>query len=112
MPPRLRPCWVGGLALCAALASGGYALAEPTPAIAVAPQAAPRPLTQGMPVFDKSGVRVGAIAAVADSASGAMVVLKVDGKLVSIPQASLTLDGNVARSAQTKAQIISAASAH
>ncbi len=114
MPGALsKPVWRASLALCLALTGVVcHAVAAPTPAIAVAPQSAPRPLTQGMPVFDKAGERVGEIAAVADSARGAMVVVKIDGKLVTVPQASLVLDGNVVRSAQAKAQIISAAAAH
>ena len=83
--------------------------AQSTPAISVAPQATPHPLTQGMTVVDRSGVAVGVITAVADSERGPMVVVKIDGKLLSLPQATLTLDGTIVRSSQTRAQILAAA---
>jgi hypothetical protein len=61
-----------------------------------------------MTVFDRLGVAVGVITAVADSERGPMVVVKVDGTLVSVPQGTLTLDGAIVRSNQTKAQILAA----
>jgi len=105
-----RSEWRWAAALAGALIAGALeANAQSTPAMPVAPQSAPRPLTQGMPVVDRSGVTVGLIAAIADSDRGSMVVVKVDGKLVSIPQSTLTLDGAVVRSSQTKQQILAAA---
>ena len=101
-----------GLASLALAAIVSHAASQPSSAIAVAPHTAPHPLMQGTPVYDKSGLRVGVVAAVADSDRGSMVVVKVDGKLVSVPQSSLVLDGNVARSAQTKAEMLAAATAH
>ena len=106
-----KPC--SGVVLAGALmAAAFHANAQTTPAIPIAPQAAPHPLTQGMTLVDQSGVAVGVIAAVADSERGPMVVVKVDGKLVSIPQSTLTLDGTIVRSSQTKAQILAATAAH
>jgi hypothetical protein len=101
-----------GVALAAVVtAAAVHAAAQPSPAIPVTPGTPAHPPTQGMPVVDNAGVVVGVIAAVADSERGAMVVVRVDGKLVSLPQASLVLDGKVARSSRTKAQILAAAAA-
>jgi hypothetical protein len=105
--------WRGSFALAVALTAAAIqANAQSASAIPIAPQAAPHPLTQGMPVVDQAGVSVGVITAVADSEQGPMVVVKVDGKLVSIPQSTLTLDGAVVRSSQTRAQILATAMAH
>ena len=86
-----------------------HAYAQATPAIPIAPRVAPHPLAQGMPVVDLTGAAVGVITAIADSDRGPMVVVKADGRLISLPQASLTLDGAVVRSSQTRAQILAAA---
>ena len=40
-----------------------------------------------------------------------MVVIKIDGKLISVPQSTLTLNGENVVSSQTKAEIMSAARA-
>ena len=102
-----------GLALAATVMVAAFQVsAQSTPAIAVAPQVAPHPLSQGMTVVDRSGEAVGVITAVADSERGPMVIVKVDGKLVSIPQSTLTLDGTIVRSSQAKAQILAASAAH
>jgi hypothetical protein len=107
-----RVGWWRGFAVAGALiAVASEAGAQSTPAIPIAPQAAPHPLAQGMTLVDRSGVAVGVIAAVADSERGPMVVVKIEGKLLSIPQATLTLDGTIVRSSQTKAQILAAIAA-
>ncbi len=56
-------------------------------------------------------MRLGPIQTVVDSNRGPMVVIEIDGKLISTPQSSLTLKGEGAVSSQTKAQIIAAAGA-
>ncbi len=63
-------------------------------------------------MVDRSGAVVGMITPVADREGGSMVVAKIDGKLVSIPQASLIIDGKIALNSQTKARILAAAAAH
>ena len=40
-----------------------------------------------------------------------MVVVRIDGKLVTLPQATLRMEGERIVSAQTKAQILAAAGA-
>ncbi len=96
----------GALGLvCAA----SQAIAQTSPAIPVAPTTSPHPLAQGTPVVDRAGVQVGVITAIADSDRGPMVVVEVKGKLLSLPEATLTLDGAIVRSSQTKAQMLSAA---
>jgi hypothetical protein len=55
-------------------------------------------------------VVVGTIQGVAEDARDEMVVVvKVDGKLVSVPESTLRLAGGNAVSSQTKAQILAAA---
>jgi hypothetical protein len=63
----------------------------------------------GAKVSDSSGADIGVIQSIAEASTGAMVVLKVDGKLVSVPQGTLSPFGENVKSSQTKAQILAAA---
>lgn len=80
------------------------------------PTAAP-PATTGEPapafragakVTDATGADIGVIQSIAEASTGAMVVLQVDGKLVSVPQGTLSPFGENVKSSQTKAQILAA----
>lgn len=74
------------------------ASAEPAPAFRA-----------GAKVSDSSGADIGVIQSIAESSTGAMIVLKVDGKLVSVPQGTLAPFGENVKSSQTKAEILAAA---
>jgi hypothetical protein len=90
------------------------AAAQPAPTGAAAPAVAkaPPPAFQaGMPVFDGTGMQVGKVASLADSPRGPMVVVEIDGKMVSLPQSTLTLARGTARSTQSKAEMLAAAGA-
>jgi hypothetical protein len=63
----------------------------------------------GAIVTDRTGARLGPIQNLAEAARGPMVVISIDGKLVSVPQSTLTLKGGGAVSSQTKAEIAAAA---
>lgn len=76
------------------------AIAPPAPAFKV-----------GGIVIDRTGAQLGSIESVADAERGPMVVIKIDGKLISVPQSTLTLNGENVVSSQTKAEIMSAARA-
>ncbi|MBA3812451.1 MAG: hypothetical protein H0X27_12560, partial [Caulobacteraceae bacterium] len=63
-------------------------------------------------VTDRAGAPLGPIESLGEAAAGAMVVIRIDGKLVGVPQGTLALrPGGGAVSAQTKAQILAAAQA-
>jgi hypothetical protein len=79
---------------------------------AVAVPAKPAPAFKaGASVTDRGGTVVGAIESVIDTPAGLMVVVKIDGKLVSVPQSSLTLRDGAAVSRQSKAEMLAAAGA-
>lgn len=63
----------------------------------------------GAKVSDATGADIGVIQSIAEASTGAMVVLKVDDKLVSVPQGTLSPFGENVKSSQTKAQILAAA---
>lgn len=94
------------------------------PAPPVAPKSAPPaptdspPSSSGMPapvfragakVSDSTGAQIGVIQSIAQASTGSMVVLNVDGKLISVPQGTLSPFGENVKSSQTKEQILSAA---
>ncbi len=101
------------------LAVPGIALAQP----AVTPTPSPRPpptavepapapaFKAGSVVVDRDGTAIGAIKTLTESSRGPMVVVEIDGKLVSVPQSTLRLQGDRALSSQTKAQMLAAAGA-
>jgi hypothetical protein len=60
---------------------------------------------------DRTGAAIGRIKTLTESDKGPVVVIEIDRKLVSVPQSSLKLQGEVAVSSQTKAQILAAAGA-
>jgi hypothetical protein len=103
----------GALAMAVLSVSGAGAQ---TPAPEAAPSAAviapPAPaLKEGGMVSDRTGAPLGPIQSLVDAPRGPMVVIKIDGKLVSVPQSTLTLKGANAISSQTKAEILAAAQA-
>ena len=81
---------------------------EPSPPV-VAP--APPAFKAGAIVTDRNGARLGPIQSLALAPSGPLVVIRIDGKLVSVPQSTLTLENGSAVSSQTKAEILTAAGA-
>lgn len=84
----------------------------PTSGEAVTSTTPPAPAIQaGAPVLDRDGVRVGAVQTLVESPAGPMVVARIDGKLITLPQAGLKLDGANVVSTQTKAQMLGAAGA-
>ncbi|MGI9168880.1 MAG: hypothetical protein ACR2FH_01710 [Caulobacteraceae bacterium] len=91
-----------------ALAFGAHAQPAPAPAPIVAP--APH-FKVGAMVTDRTGARLGPIQSLAEAARGAMIVIEIDGKLVSVPQSTLKAKGGGAVSSQTKAEILAAAGA-
>jgi hypothetical protein len=62
----------------------------------------------GAKVSDSTGADIGVIQSIAEASTGAMIVLQVDGKLVSVPQGTLSPFGENVKSSQTKAQILAA----
>ncbi|MEP6967798.1 MAG: hypothetical protein ABI906_06935 [Pseudomonadota bacterium] len=88
---------------------GGPRAATPPPAVVAPPVPA---FKIGGVVADRTGARLGPIESLGEADRGAMVVIRIDGKLVSVPQGTLALKpGGGAVSAQTKAQILAAAKA-
>jgi hypothetical protein len=63
----------------------------------------------GAMVTDRTGRPLGAIESLAESERGAMIVIKIDDKLVSVPQSTLKLNGERVVSSQSKAEIMAAA---
>ena len=80
--------------------------------------AAPTSVTPPAPAFhagdtvsDRNGAVVGEVQTLTETPAGPMVVVRIDGKLVTLPQATLRMEGERIVSAQTKAQILAAAGA-
>jgi hypothetical protein len=96
-------------------ASWVFALAfavQAQPASVPAPIVAPAPAFKvGAVVSDRTGARLGPIQSLAEASRGAMIVIEIDGKLVSVPQSTLRPKGGGAVSSQTKAEIMTAAGA-
>lgn len=117
------------LAALVALAGAGQAYAQtapsptpqPPPVAAVtapAPGEAPSSVTPPAPAFnagdavtDRDGAALGAVQTLVESPAGPMVVVNIEGKMVSLPQATLKMQGKAIVSTQTKAQILAAAGA-
>lgn len=112
----VRAVRVAGIISTAATILGVAGAAEarqagqpPTPPIVIAP---PAPAFKiGAVVVDRTGARLGPIQSVTEAVRGPMVVIAIDGKLVGVPQSTLTLKGVGAVSSQTKAEILAAAAA-
>lgn len=102
--------------LAGTLVIASFAIAQAQPAPPAQPSAprpaAPAPAIQaGETVFDRTGQAVGAVQGLVETPAGAMVVAQVDGKLISLPQSTLRVEGRRVVSAQTKAQMLAAAGA-
>jgi hypothetical protein len=94
------------------LAAGAAPVQPPAPAAEPAVTAPPPPaFAADMPVVDRTGFAVGRIKSLADSPRGPMVVVVIDGKLVNLPQRTLTLTGGTAHSSQSKAEMLAIAGA-
>jgi len=122
MTPALAVLFVvaaGAQAHCQAPTEGpGDGLPPVAAAIPAPGAAAPSAVTPPAPgfqagdrVFDSNGEDLGPIQTLAETPVGPMVVVQIDGKLVSLPQTSLRMDGSTISSDQTKAQILAAADA-
>ena len=86
--------------------------AEPPAGAATSTLTPPAPAFKaGAAVSDSTGATVGTVASVIEGESGLLVVVKIDGKLVSVPQETLTLAGERAVSSQTRSQMLAAAGA-
>ena len=86
--------------------------AEPPAGAATSTLTPPVPAFKaGAVVSDSTGATVGTVASVVEGESGLMVVVKIDGKLVSVPQDTLTLVGDRAVSSRTKTQMLAEAGA-
>ena len=101
------------LAAVFAMMGGAHAQDRPaaTPPASVVEKPPAPAFKANMSVLDRTGADVGRIETLAESAARAMVVINIDGKLVSVPQDTLTLDGQVVRSRQSKAEMLAAAGA-
>lgn len=65
----------------------------------------------GMPVVDRTGADIGVVQTIAETAQGLNIVVKIDGKLIGAPVATLTLRDDHAVSAQTKEELLAHAGA-
>lgn len=66
----------------------------------------------GAPVIDRAGVQVGVVQSAAETREGDInVVVKIDGKLVGLPPATLRLNGDRVASSQTKEEMLASAGA-
>jgi hypothetical protein len=108
------------LILAAAVTAASVAYAQPPPPTAppVGPMSPPAAIAPAAPAFkvgavvtDRTGARVGTIQSLGDAPRGPMVVIAIDGKLVSVPQSTLTLKDDGVVSLQTKAEILAATGA-
>ena len=106
------------LGIAAAVGLAGPVCAQPPapsapPAGPTSPPAAIAPAAPafkvGAIVTDRTGARLGRIQSLSEAERGPMVVISLDGKLVSVPQSTLTRKGEGAVSSQTKAEITAAA---
>jgi hypothetical protein len=129
MPPkRLTPALVALIALagasqarCQAPPQTAEQSPQTPPAAPLAPPMAGAPASSvtppapafkaGDPVADRTGAVVGDIQALVESPAGPMVVVRIDGKMVSLTQSTLKMDGERIVSSQTKDQMLAAAGA-
>lgn len=103
-------------------------LAIPIIATALAAQAAPPPVSPGGSpppptaspalaveagdaVFDRTGQPVGQVQSLVETPAGPMVVARIDGKMISLPQSTLKKEDGRLISSQSKTQMIDAAGA-
>jgi len=117
-----------GLAILLILAAASQAQCQAPPDTAPLPPAAPAQVapanaapstvtppapafTAGDTVVDRAGQRVGAVQTLVETPAGPMVVVQIDGKLVSLLQTTLRMDGSTIVSSQTKAEMLAAAGA-
>ena len=64
-----------------------------------------------MTVTDRHGVAMGQVKGMTETERGAIVILEIEGRLICVPQATLAIEGDRARSAQTRSQILNVAGA-
>jgi hypothetical protein len=78
---------------------------------AAAARTAPaRAFKVGADVIDRRGALIGTVAGVGQNPNGTMqVVVKVNGKLISLPETALSFEGDRLVSARTKAELLAAA---
>lgn len=116
----LRTTALGGLILISAMT---VAQAQPgppptaTPPVA-GPESPPAVIAPAAPAFkvgdvvtDRAGVPLGPVKSLTDAPRGTVVIVQIDGKLVAIPQSTLTQTRAGITSRQTKAEILAAAAA-
>lgn len=109
---RISACLTTAAALAAANGAGAQPAVPNSTALAPVVTAPPAPAFKvGAVVTDRTGVRLGPIQSITESPRGLVVVIEIDGKLIGVPQSTLTLRDDGAVSSQTKAQIIAAAGA-
>ena len=122
---RISPALAIILALAGAAQARCQAPPQPATEIPpVAPMAAPPAgaapssvtppapaIRAGEAVIDRSGAEVGRIQTLIESPAGPMVVVQIDGKMVSLPQRTLRLQGETVVSSQSKAEMLAAAGA-
>lgn len=76
------------------------------------PTAPPAPAIEaGSVVYDRSGLDAGVVQSLVETPAGPMIVARIDGKLISLPQKTLTLRDGRLVSDQTKDQMMDAAGA-
>jgi hypothetical protein len=100
--------------LAAVIAGSAWAQVSSSPSSPSGAVLAPAPAFKaGAMVVDRNGVRLGPVESLAETGATAvaMVVIKIDGKLVSVPQSTLAPKGANVVSTQSKAEILAAAGA-
>jgi len=88
----------------------GQTPSAPAPRSPAQPAALPA-FKAGMTVIDRSGAAVGRIMSLAEDQLEPLVIVEIDGKPVGLLQKTLALEGDRARSSQTKAQMLATAQA-
>jgi hypothetical protein len=99
-PPEAAPLPPSAPTQAAPANAAPSAVTPPAPAFAA-----------GDPVVDRTGDQVGAVQTLVETPEGPMVVVQIDGKLVSLLQTTLKMDGSTIVSSQTKAEMLAAAGA-
>jgi hypothetical protein len=107
-----RTTHLAGLALPALMVAFAFPAPPSAAPPAPPPTVPPAPAIQaGEGVFDRSGREVGKVQGLVETPEGAMVVAVIDGKLISLPQRTLKVDGGRVVSTQSKEQMMAAAGA-
>ena len=114
MSPKLIALFAGlGL-----MAGPAHAQTPPPTPPAAGPESPPSEIAPAAPGFkvgtvvtDRTGARLGPVASLTEAPTGAMVVIEIDAKMVSVPAETLTQRGEAVVSRQTKAEILAAAGA-